>query len=171
MISANTSSLLAFTFALSRILCGFLSNFRKSAQPAPTDNDAGISIIIKRAAPALLLFCRRTMKTLIRHPSDPHGVGFLVSGCQRQQQQQQATRAVNDTARTTLSMMLLNELCSVIRVTAILVSLEPRKLSSRSAVGEHISWERALLSQPLTSYGWLVQCAEFSLELLQVLRV
>lgn len=66
------------------------------AQPA-TDNDAGISII---KSGSTLFFCSRTMKILIRHPSDATVLDFfLVAGCQRQPGR--ATRAVNDTARTT----------------------------------------------------------------------
>lgn len=59
------------------------------------------------------------MKILIRHPSDPRGVEFLVSGCQRQLGRRHVQLMIR---RGRFSMMLLNELCSVIRVTAILVS-------------------------------------------------
>lgn len=65
------------------------------AQPE-TDNDAGISII--KSGPTLF-FCNRTMKTLIRHPSDTR---CWISGLWLSAAAWPATRAVNDTARTTL---------------------------------------------------------------------
>lgn len=61
-----------------------------------TDNDAGISII--KSGPTLF-FCTQTMKILIRHPSDPR---CWISSRWLSATAWPATRAVNDTARTTL---------------------------------------------------------------------